>query len=92
MGYNPLPKLTPTAEETCTRLHQPRRLHVVKSLADVGASVTMAVALYRGGEIVGVLWPFAGMAGVYLCLRAIGFIAYCMRADEWETISLRRDD
>jgi hypothetical protein len=57
-------------------------------LAEVGAG-SLIVILYQAGLPIGYLWPFLGMGGVYAMLRVIGFVAACLRADEWEPKDIR---
>lgn len=89
MSWNSLPNLDECS--VSPKQFQPRRLHVARSVAEVGGG-SLIVILYQAGVPIGYLWPFMGMGGVYAMLRAIGFISACLRADEWESIPVRRDD
>ena len=91
MSWNSLPQLD---EASCSpKLYQPKRIRIATTLAEVGGG-SLIVILYQAGVPVGYLWPFTGMFGVYAMLRAIGFVAACLRADGWEPKErdwLRRD-
>ena len=81
MSWNSLPKLDECS--VSPKLHQPRRIRIATTLAEVGAG-SVIVVLYQAGVPVAYLWPFTGMFGVYVMLRGIGFVAACLRADNWE--------
>lgn len=81
MSWNSLPKLDECS--VSPKLCQPHRICIATTLAEVGSG-SLIVVLYQAGVPVAYLWPFCGMWGVYTMLRAIGFMAHCLRADGWE--------
>ena len=81
MSWSSLPQLDKAS--VSPTLHQPRHIRIAKTLAEVGVGSTIVI-LYQAGVPVGYLWPFLGMGGVYAMLKAVGFVAACLRADEWE--------
>jgi hypothetical protein len=81
MSWNALPQLEEAS--VSPKLCQPRRIRIATTLAEVGGG-SLIVILYQAGVPIGYLWPFLGMGGVYVMLQAIGFVAACLRADEWE--------
>jgi len=88
MSWNSLPQLDEASASP--KLCQPHRIRIATTLAEVTGG-SLIVVLYQAGMPIGYLWPFTGMFGVYAMLRIIGFIALCLRADEWEAMPPERN-
>ncbi len=88
MSWNSLPQLDEAS--VSPKLCQPRRIRIATTLAEVSTG-SLVIVLYQAGIPIAYLWPFAGMWGVYAMLRAIGFVAACLRADEWEPKDIRKE-